>query len=140
MTHFSPQIVATVATRTSTSLPSIVVVSWPSWGRRRSTMFIPAMILMRLTSPSPMAAGSDEDLLQGAVDAEADPDDLVARLDVHVGGAVADGLGEDPVDDLDDGCVVGHDVGVGGSRPRASCEPSTDTNAWTRLSTPPMAR
>ena len=57
MTHFSPQMVAVVATRTSTSLPSTVVVSWPSWGRRRSTMFIPAMILMRLTSPRPIAAG-----------------------------------------------------------------------------------
>ena len=58
MTHFSPQIVATVATRTSTSLPSISVRSWPSWGRRRSTMFMPAMILMRLTRPTPMDEGS----------------------------------------------------------------------------------
>ena len=57
-THFSPQMVAAVATRTSMSLPSISVVSWPSWGRRRSTMFMPAMILIRLTRPTPMAAGS----------------------------------------------------------------------------------
>ena len=30
MTHFSPQMVATVATLTSTSLPSISVRNWPS--------------------------------------------------------------------------------------------------------------
>ena len=51
--------VAPVATRTSSSRPSITVANWPSWDRRRSTMFIPAMILMRLTSVGPMAAGSD---------------------------------------------------------------------------------
>ena len=58
MTQFSPMIVDTVATRTSTSLPSMLVVSCPSWGRRRSTMFMFAMILMRLTSPGPIATGS----------------------------------------------------------------------------------
>ena len=56
-THFSPQMVAVVATRTSISLSSTIVVNWPSCGRRRSTMFIPAMILMRLTRPRPIAAG-----------------------------------------------------------------------------------
>ena len=58
MTHFSPQMVASVETRTSTSRPSMSVRSWPSCGRRRSTMFMPAMILIRLTSPTPIEAGS----------------------------------------------------------------------------------
>ena len=35
------------------------ISSWPSCGRRRSTMFMSAMILMRLTSAGPMSAGSD---------------------------------------------------------------------------------
>ena len=58
MTHFSPQMVATVATRTSVSFPSIFVVNWPSCERRFSTMLISAMILMRLISPTPMVLGS----------------------------------------------------------------------------------
>ncbi len=49
-TAFSPQIVAAVATRTSRSWPSTVTSSCPSCDRLRSTMFISAMILMRLTS------------------------------------------------------------------------------------------
>ena len=56
--------VATVATRTSVSLPSIVVVNWPSWERRFSTMLMPAMILMRLTSPTPMVTGSSRTSLR----------------------------------------------------------------------------
>jgi hypothetical protein len=47
-------------------------------------MFMPAMILMRLTSPTPMVAGSIEHFLQGSVDAEAHADDVLRRLDVHV--------------------------------------------------------
>ena len=47
---FSPQIVAVVATRTSSARPSTSMLNWPSCGRRRSTMFMSAMILMRLTS------------------------------------------------------------------------------------------
>ena len=35
--------------------PSTVVSIWPSCGRRRSTMFMPAMTLMRLTSAGPMS-------------------------------------------------------------------------------------
>ena len=77
-----------------------------------------------------MTSGSGQHLLQGAVDAEADPDAVVARLDVHVGRAVADGLGQDPVDDLDDGRVVGHrGRRRAGRRATRFLEPSTDTNA-----------
>ena len=50
--------VATVATRTSVSFPSMVVVNWPSCERRFSTMLISAIILIRLMSPTPMAVGS----------------------------------------------------------------------------------
>lgn len=50
MTIFSPNTVATLATRTSTSLPSITVENWPSCGRRFSTMFMPLMIFKRLVS------------------------------------------------------------------------------------------
>jgi len=57
-THFSPQMVAVVATRTSSAFPSTEVVNWPSCDRRRSTMFIPAMILMRLMSAGPISPGS----------------------------------------------------------------------------------
>ncbi len=45
MTIFSPITVASVDTRTSRSRPSTVVENCPSCGRRRSTMFIPPMIL-----------------------------------------------------------------------------------------------
>ena len=39
-------------------LPAVdPIVIWPSWGRRRSTMFMPAMILSRLTSAGAMAGG-----------------------------------------------------------------------------------
>ena len=59
ITVFSPQIVEVVETRTSRWRPSMFISSWPSCGRRRSTMFMSAMILMRLTSAGPMSAGSE---------------------------------------------------------------------------------
>ena len=111
MTHFSPQIVATVATRTSTSLPSISVRNCPSWGRRRSTMFMPAMILMRLISPTPMEDGRVKHLFQRAVDPVANPESHFGRLDVDVGRPVSHGLGQDAPDDLHDRRVVVHHVG-----------------------------
>ncbi len=139
MTHFSPQMVAMVETRTSMLMPSTSVVSWPSCGRRRSTMFMPAMILIRLTSPSPIDAGQHQDVLEGAVDPEADPDDILGGLDVDVRGPVPHGLGEDAIDDLDNRCRVVHDLAavVSASRRRAD---STSSNACTSRSTPPMAR
>ena len=114
MTHFSPQMVATVETRTSTSLPSIWVVSWPSCGRRRSTMFMPAMILIRLTRPTPMEAGSVRTSFSAPSMRKRTLTHVLGRLDVHVGGPVAHGLGQDAADDLDDRCVVGNDLGLGG--------------------------
>ena len=55
-------------------------------------MFMPAMILMRLTSAGPIVRGQGEDVVQRAVDAEADAQPVVLRLDVDVGGAVAQRL------------------------------------------------
>ena len=57
ITSFSPKTVDTVATRTSTSRPSTTVENCPSCGRRRSTMFMPAMIFRRLTRPRCIASG-----------------------------------------------------------------------------------
>ena len=45
----------------------------PSWERRRSTMFISAMILMRLTSACAIDAGRLHGVVQRAVDAEPHP-------------------------------------------------------------------
>ena len=44
--------------------------------------------------------------MERAVDAEPDPHLVALRLDVHVGGAVAQRLGEDQVDDLHDRRVL----------------------------------
>ncbi len=139
MTHFSPQMVAVVATRTSTSLPSIV-------GRQLAVLG-PAPLddvharhdLDATHQSESHRRGEDQDLLQGAVDAEPDPDDLFGRLDVHVGGAVAHRLGENAVDDLDDRRIVGDDDRGAGSTTRLR-EPSTTSKAWTSCATPPMAR
>ena len=110
MTHFSPQIVATVATRTSTSLPSISVRNWPSWGRRRLHDVHAGHDLDAADQPDAHGGRERQHLLEGAVDPVTDPDAQFGRLDVHVGGPVAHGLGQDASDDLDDRCIVRHDV------------------------------
>ncbi len=58
ITHFSPNTVGIVDTRTSSSRSPIVTAIWPSCGRRRSTMFMSDMTLMRLTSDGPIGPGS----------------------------------------------------------------------------------
>ena len=57
MTHFSPKTVAIVETRTSIPRPSTSVANWPSWALRRSTMFMSARILTRLTRAPAMVMG-----------------------------------------------------------------------------------
>ena len=94
----------------SSGRPSTSMAICPSCGRRRSTMFMPAMILMRLMTAAPMSAGSAEHVVQRAVDPVPDADTCVLRLDVDVGGAVAHALRDDQVHDLHDGGV---DTGVG---------------------------
>ena len=71
-TQLSPQIVATVDTRMSISRPSTTMVICPSWGRRRSTMFMLAMIFRRLTSAGAIDGGRFDGVVQGSVDAEPD--------------------------------------------------------------------
>ncbi len=93
---------------------------WPSCGRRRSTMFIPPRILIRLTSAGPIEPGQVEHVVQRAVDAVADPDPLALRLDVDVGGAVAQRLGDDHLDDLDDRRVLVDLRGLELRRPRGA--------------------
>ncbi len=54
-----------------------------------------------------MDAGGDVGALEDAVDAVADDEFVLVGLDVGVGGAFADGLGEEVVDELDDGGFLG---------------------------------
>src|SRR5437870_2920581 len=53
------------------------------------------------------ALGGDHDLVEDAVHPEADAEDLFVGLEVDVGGAAADGVDQDHVDELDDGGLVG---------------------------------
>jgi hypothetical protein len=45
-------------------------------------------------------------VVERAINSEADPDSRVLRFDVDIGGALADGLGDDPLHDLHDRRVV----------------------------------
>jgi len=93
----------------STLLPAILRVMRPSCGRRFSAMLSAAMIFTR-------AMIGRHELLTGAlrhvelaVDAVADDDVALLRLDVDIARALAHRLGEEAVDPGDDGRVV---VGV----------------------------
>ncbi len=106
MTIFSPHTVGRVATRRSIFLPLAVTDSRPSCGMRRSAMLMSAMILRRLVTPEVIDLRRAHDLVQHAVDAEPDPQVPLGRLDVDVGGAVLDRLGDEQVDELDDRGVL----------------------------------
>ena len=54
-----------------------------------------------------MRRGTVAESLQHAVDAEAHAQLVAVGREVDVGGALLDGLGDDPVDELDDRRVVG---------------------------------
>jgi hypothetical protein len=58
----------------------------------------------------------DRRLLEHAVDAVADPHLLLLRLEVDVGGAALDGLGDDALDELDDRRVLARRAEVDGLR------------------------
>ena len=140
MTTFSPSITPVVATRMSTLRPSISMLIWPSWARRRSTMFMFARILMRLDDGRAHRGRQIEHVVQRAVDAEAHPDPFGLRLDVDVGGPVAQRLGDDLLDDLDDRRVL-VDAGdlrlcVAPRRALACCA----SKAWIWVPTPVSAR
>ena len=76
---------------------------------------------MRLTSSGPVAAGRLSTSRSAPSIAVPDADPPVGRLDVDVGGAVAQRLRDDLVDELDDRCFVGRaddgfDLLLGGGR------------------------
>ena len=121
-TQFSPQIVATVETRMSISRSSTTMVICPSWGRRRSTMFMLAMIFKPAHECGRHRQRQVHGVVQRAVDAVPDSQVVPLRLDVDVRRPVAHRLGDEEVDDLDDRGVVGHGhlhAGVGGGSARA---------------------
>ena len=69
-------------------------------------MFMSAMILMRLTIAGPMSAGSVSTSWSAPSMRNRTRTCVALRLDVDVGGAVAQRLREDEVDDLDDRRVL----------------------------------
>ena len=86
------------------------ISNWPSCGRRRSTMFMSAMILMRLTSAWPISGGSSTTSFSAPSMRKRTRTQSSAGLDVHVGRAVAQRLRDDLVDDLHDRRVRVDDV------------------------------
>ena len=73
---------------------------------RRSAMLMSAMIFSREMTPPAICLGERIDLVQHAVDAVADPQVVLGRLDVDVGRAVLDRLGDQQVDEPDDRGVL----------------------------------
>src|SRR3954462_4675221 len=108
MTTFSPKSVGHTETRKSISrpLPNFSLIL-PSCGRRRSAMSSSALILRRLVKAAFSFMRGLHRLEEHAVHAVADAEVLLVRLDVDVGGALLDGVGEDQVHELDDRSVGG---------------------------------
>ena len=106
ITHFSPKAVGMVDTRTSSSRPPIVTAICPSCGRRRSTMFMSDMTLIRLMSAGPIGPGRVVIWCSAPSVRTRTRTGRSHGLDVHVGGAVVHRLLENDVDDLDDRCVL----------------------------------
>ena len=93
MTMDSPWMVGTVETRMSTRRPLGAVTRMrPSWGRRRSAMFISAMILMREVTRGLQPPRRRLLVVEHAVDAVAHAQRVLEGLDVDVGGFGGDGL------------------------------------------------
>ena len=106
MTTFSPYCAGSVATRRSIGLSPTWVETRPSCGMRRSAMSRSERILMREVTAGIAETRHDRRLLEHAVDAVADPHLLLLRLEVDVGGAALDGLGDHALDELDDRRVL----------------------------------
>ena len=87
ITTDSPSGVGIVDRRTSIDLSFTFTEKRPSCGRRFSAMSRPLISFRRVTSALGDAAAFDALLLQHAVDALADAQHALARLDVHVGRA-----------------------------------------------------
>ena len=114
----------------STRRPRSVTRMRPSWGSRRSAMFISAMILMREVMAAWSRRGRRLLVVEDAVDAVADAQRVLERLDVDVGGLGVDGVLDEEVDQPDDGRLERHvaqvvDVLVAARSARSSSMPST---------------
>ena len=70
-------------------------------------MLSPAMIFTREMIEGMNCRGARRDLVEHAVDAVADDDLLLARLDVDIAGALLDRVEQQRVDPADDGRLVG---------------------------------
>ena len=118
MTTFSPYCAGSVATRRSIALSPTCVETRPSCGMRRSAMSRSARILMREVTAGTTGRGHDRRLVEHAVDAVADAHLVLVRLEVDVGGAAVDGLGDHALDELDDRRVLAAGAEVDGLRRR----------------------
>ena len=106
-TIFSPLTEGSEAMRRSIGWPPTVRPTRPSCGRRFSAMSRLAMILRREVTPGDHAARHRGRVVQHAVDAVADAHVLALGLEVDVGGALLDALGDHAVDELDDRRLAG---------------------------------
>ncbi len=107
MTTFSPCDAGSVETRRSTRLPLTATRARPSCGRRRSAMSSPRHDLDARDERDAGRLGRRFHFVQHAVDAVADLHPGLLRLHVDVRRARLDPLGEDAVDELDDGPFAG---------------------------------
>ncbi len=111
ITTFSPKSVGQVLTRKSIArFFEIFILMRPSCGTRRSAMSSRDMTLSRAASLPASTTGGRCDLLQHAVEAEADAVDALIGLEVDVRGPALDGVEHHLVDEPDDGRIV--DVGA----------------------------
>jgi hypothetical protein len=107
ITTFSPYTVGRVETRRSICLPLTVTADAPVLRDPALGDVDVGHDLQRLMTPGLDRAGRAHHLVEHAVDAVADPQVLLARLDVDVGRAVRDRLRDEQVDELDDRRVLG---------------------------------
>ena len=86
MTTFSPSTVGSVATRMSSMRPAAAALSEmrPSCGFRRSAMSSFASTFSRVVTPADHPLRDPLHLLEHAVDAEADDERVLLRLEVDV--------------------------------------------------------
>ena len=103
----SPLTLGSVTTRRSTCLPSTDRPDATVLGHAPLGDVEVGHDLDARDDPAGHLAGHGGDVLEHAVDAEADPDFPALGGEVEVRGPPLDGLGHEPVDELDDGRVLG---------------------------------
>jgi len=116
MTIFSPKAVGRVDKRSSTSPPSgVLVFTRPSWGLRFSATFMRPRVFQATDDGHSDLGRELIDVVQHAVDAKAHRALLAPGFDVDVAGTLLERVLEQPVDDVDDVCVVGVRLLVAGA-------------------------